>query len=1065
MRLILFFSAFAALLPAQTLSIYSGNGQIVQEQFLSTAPLVVVALDTAGRPVAGVPVAWSLSQGMGTLVGTTSATDVHGLAQTTFLATSVPPGMSYMPATVLATTGASAANFVVTTSISRQSNGGLAAPPLVELLTPPPTNRAVTGNAGTVVAGAVVVRVTAQSGFQAGTPIANIGLRILPNPDPTQPSAACNAPTGTVLTNAQGIASCDLILGNKTGNTSAVARVGEIQDTPQFILQVTPGPVCTYAVSPLSQNFDAGANTGTLNIAAGTGCTWTAAASDPWLVPQQVSGTGSGPLTYTVASNAGPARSGTLMVAGQTVTITQLATAGPQPLTIATGPVLPVATLGAGYSTLLRGAGGSGQYTWTYNGAAPAGLVFSSSGTVSGTPAAAGSFPFGATVRDAVSGASVATNFTLTVLAQSPGLAITTNAFPAGVIGQAYTQVLTSSSGCSTPFSPIPVFRLVSGSLPAGLVLQQTAQTFLILGTPTTAGTFAFSLTVTDACGATAGASFSMTVGTVQGASMTVSPASLQFASQLGGGAPAPNQTLSISSATPVAFTAGVSTASGGNWLSVQPVSGTIPGSGTTPGSLIITVNPAQLPQGTYTGAVTLTSSAANSPVVIPVTLTIAAAATLSASPGNLTVTLPNAGTTVAQQAIILNTAGTPLGFTANAITTTSIPWLSVNPAAGVTPATLTATLNAVGLPAGIYSGSITVSSAAGIVGVPVTLTVTGSASLAASPLSLSFTYSTGGVTSPQSLAVSSNVPVAFTVSASTTAGGRWLTVSAASGTSPTTLTISVDPGTLAASTYSGLISVQPLDPQIPPVNIPVTFSVAPGPPTLLAITNAASFVPGPVAPGELITLFGSRMGPDVLAMATLDSTGKLNTALAQTRVLFDEIPAALIYAAAGQVSAIVPFALSGRVTTVVQVEYRGVRSSPLTLRVVDASPAIFMLDNASQGAILNGDGSVNGSQNGAVPGSIISIYATGGGQTDPGGVDGQIVTGPVLPRPLLPVRVTIGGQDAELFYAGAAPGLASGVLQINVRIPMGMPRGLPAAVIVFVGGANSPTAMVSIQK
>ena len=82
-------------------------------------------------------------------------------------------------------------------------------------------------------------------------------------------------------------------------------------------------------------------------------------------------------------------------------------------------------------------------------------------------------------------------------------------------------------------------------------------------------------------------------------------------------------------------------------------------------------------------------------------------------------------------------------------------------------------------------------------------------------------------------------------------------------------------------------------------------------------------------------------------------------------------------------------------------------------------------------------------------------LYATGEGQTVPDGVDG-LLTGTTLRRPALPVSVTIGGQPAEVLYAGSAPGLVSGVLQVNARIPAGVTTGPAIPVVVTVGGASS---------
>jgi uncharacterized protein (TIGR03437 family) len=154
---------------------------------------------------------------------------------------------------------------------------------------------------------------------------------------------------------------------------------------------------------------------------------------------------------------------------------------------------------------------------------------------------------------------------------------------------------------------------------------------------------------------------------------------------------------------------------------------------------------------------------------------------------------------------------------------------------------------------------------------------------------------------------------------------------------------------------------------------------------------------------------------------------------------------------------------LDGRVSTQIQVEYQGVRSPGITVRVAGSAPGIFTLDQNGQGAILNQDNSVNSSTNGAAAGSIISIYATGEGAVIPQGVDGAII-GSTLPMPRLPVTVMIGGQPADILYAGSAPGLPAGALQVNARVPSGTPSG-SAQIVLSVGDTNSQSGVtVAIQ-
>src|SRR5689334_9784977 len=118
LRISLLCAVGAAIVHAQSLTMYSGNGQMVSEQFVSNAPLVVQAKDAAGHPSSGVAVNWTLSQGSGTINGPSNVTDSNGLASTNFLATSLPPGTSFAAATITASSALGSVNFVITTVLS-----------------------------------------------------------------------------------------------------------------------------------------------------------------------------------------------------------------------------------------------------------------------------------------------------------------------------------------------------------------------------------------------------------------------------------------------------------------------------------------------------------------------------------------------------------------------------------------------------------------------------------------------------------------------------------------------------------------------------------------------------------------------------------------------------------------------------------------------------------------------------------------------------------------------------------------------------------------------------------
>jgi hypothetical protein len=215
-----------------------------------------------------------------------------------------------------------------------------------------------------------------------------------------------------------------------------------------------------------------------------------------------------------------------------------------------------------------------------------------------------------------------------------------------------------------------------------------------------------------------------------------------------------------------------------------------------------------------------------------------------------------------------------------------------------------------------------------------------------------------------------------------------------------------IDSGTLKFSmpanyfsgAYNHTIAVQ--NPQAALSNV---LSVAVGTPapvfTAASVVNAASFAPGPVAPGEIVTIFGT------------DLTGP---------VTFSDVPATIVYSSPTQVSVTVPYLIGGQ-TTVLKVG----SSAPVKLDVAASAPGIFA-------AVSNGDGT-------------LTLYATGCGA----------LTQDALPVCQLPVSATVNGELAQVLYAGIAPGLVEGANQINVAVPGDIASG-PISIVLTAGTASS---------
>ena len=201
-------------------------------------------------------------------------------------------------------------------------------------------------------------------------------------------------------------------------------------------------------------------------------------------------------------------------------------------------------------------------------------------------------------------------------------------------------------------------------------------------------------------------------------------------------------------------------------------------------------------------------------------------------------------------------------------------------------------------------------------------------------------------------------------------------------------------------------------------------------------------------------------MAPSTQTAGTI-TNGVVGTTVSEVQVLFDNVPAPILYAGPGggqdQINVIVPYGVGGRASTSVVVSYRGVRSAPVTYNVSESLPGIFTIPSggAGNGAILNQNFSVNSQTNPARRGEIIAIYATGEGAVTPAVADGRVIPAVVaeLRSPLLPVQVRLGDQVLNAEYAGSAPGLVSGAFQVNVRIPENLaisaPTNLPISIVV----------------
>jgi virginiamycin B lyase len=449
-----------------------------------------------------------------------------------------------------------------------------------------------------------------------------------------------------------------------------------------------------------------------------------------------------------------------------------------------------------------------------------------------------------------------------------------------------------------------------------------------------------------------------------------------------------------------------------------------------------------------------------------------------------------NSSAPTAQPLSILSSAPRP--FVASAAVASPIPWLTISPSGNLsTNQTITVSANPAGLRAGSYVGTILLTSGNVTHTVIVTFNVTAAGgNVSVQPVTLNFASTVGdAVSAVQTLVISNATPgagprsVTITKSVSSPSGGKWLILPDTTVTVPDQgpsgssleIPVQVDSTGLSAGVYQAAIGIVPAGgtPVLVPVALRVTtpFSVS-----IMTVVNAASGLHGDltIAPGEIVSIFGTGLGPISPLGLALDSSGKVATSIGGVTVSFNGHPAPLTYVSASQINCVVPYEVDGVSDVVpVEVQYSG-RSGRYGMRVKPTMLGIFTVQNGSGTptvAAINSTGGYNGPDNPALAGSTITFYLTGEGQTNPRGITGKVTTvdttsgGPLTPQSLAGApTVTIGGERAAVLFYGAAPGMVAGVMQLNVRIPVGLPSGILPLLVSFGDVSSQPGVTVWVH-
>jgi len=367
--------------------------------------------------------------------------------------------------------------------------------------------------------------------------------------------------------------------------------------------------------------------------------------------------------------------------------------------------------------------------------------------------------------------------------------------------------------------------------------------------------------------------SIPVTLNTSTAPLLNISKNSISFTVAPGG---SQNTQIALTSTdgTPLSFAAGASGTPAG-WLFVSP------NTGNTPSNLTVNAVAGTLTPGTYNGTITITSANLPAAVNIPVTMTIQSNAAASVDKASLSFTQPQGGTAPPAQTIQVSAANgaTPVAliFSAQAAYQQGSGWLSINPSGGTTPGSLSVTANGAGLSQGTYNGSVVIQVQGANntpVTVPVKLTIGPPQSITLSGTgltngTLSFNGEPGGTVPPASLTLTSaGGPINFSIGTTqTTCGGNFFSVAPIAGTTSSgttsTATITVTPsltGIQPGTNCTGTFTITA--PNAADLTTTVNLAVANVPaPQINSVVNGASFVPGPGAPREIVSIIGTNLG------------------------------------------------------------------------------------------------------------------------------------------------------------------------------------------------------------
>ena len=829
-----------------------------------------LTLDASTGAITGTPTAYGTFAFTAQVVDSTGSTAGTTTASCTI--TIVPGPISLACAGSTGQVGVAYSSALVATGGAPPYTFSIISGSLPAGLTLNPATGAITGTPTTYGSFSFTAKVVDSTGTSAGTTTANCTIVI----SPPVITLACPAATGTVgvayssnLVASGGVSpyTYSITAGSLPTGLTLNPTTGAITGTPTaagpftFTAQVvdstgtsagTTSTSCTIVIAPAPPTLTCPAATGTVGVA------YTSAL---------VASGGVAPYTFSITAGSLPtglslnpttgAITGTPTAAGSfTFTAQVVDSRGTAAGTTSTSCTIVIApapptltcpaatgTVGVAYSSNLVAAGGVPPYTFSITaGSLPTGLSLNpTTGAITGTPTAAGSFTFTAQVVDS-RGTAAGTTSTSCTIVIAPAPPTLTCPASTGQVGVAYSSALVASGGV-----PPYTFSIIAGSLPTGLSLNPA--TGAITGTPTAYGTFTFTAQVVDSRGTAAGTTTaSCTIVIAPPTLVLTCPAAtgtvgVAYSSALAASGGVPPYTFSITAGslptglslnpTTGAIT-GTPTAAGSFTFTAQVVDSTGTPAGTTSTSCTIVIAPAPptltCPAATGTVGVAYSSNLVAAGGVPPYTFSITAGSlptglSLNPTTGAITGT-PTAAGSFTFTAQVVDSRGTAAGTTSTSCTIVIAP----------APPTLTcpAATGTVGV---AYSSNLV---AAG--GVP---PYTYSITAGSLPTGLSLNPTTGAITGTPTAAGSFTFTAQVVDSRGTAAGTTSTSCTIVIAPAPPTLTCPAATGTIGVAYSSNLVAAG----GVPPYTYSITAGSLPTGLSLNPTTGAITGTPTAAGP------------------------------------------------------------------------------------------------------------------------------------------------------------------------------------------------------------------------